>query len=64
MAHRQLPLLTTGLPEDGVVREYHNRTRDPERYRTADDHVDLVNYEPAIVGIRFGLLMEKKTDEF
>lgn len=52
--HGQLLLLATGLPENGVVREYHDRARNPERNRTGDDHVDFVNYELARVRIRHG----------
>lgn len=54
VSHGQLLLLPIGLPENGVVREYHDRARNPERNRTGDDHVDFVNYENATVRIRLG----------
>lgn len=51
VSHGQLLLLAIGLPEDGVVREYHDGAGDPEGDGTGDDHVHFVDHELASVWI-------------
>ena len=51
----QLLLLLVGFSEDRPVREQHYSARDPERYRAANDCVDFIDFEVALVFVHLAV---------